>query len=429
MAAPRLLLLLPSTTYRAEAYVEAARRLQVDLTVGSDHRSTLSPLQPDALLALDLADPGRLVAQAAAFHGAHPLSAVVGVDDDTTVAAARISAALGLRHPSVEACLAARDKHLQRQRLRAALCAVPPFALHALDGDLGAIARTSPYPCVLKPLRLSMSRGVMRANDAPEFVERAERLRRILAAPDAAAARAGQAATFLVEEYVDGPEFALEGLLQHGELTVLALFDKPEALEGPFFEETIYVTPSRLPAAEQARLVTCVAQAAAALELRDGPVHAEVRLNAAGPWLIELAARPIGGRCSAVLRFGASADTSLEELLLRHALGERLGPADLVRESAAAAVLMIPTPAAGTLAAVGGIAEARRVPWVDDVVITAHPGQALVPLPEGSRYLGFIYARAPDAATAAAALRQAHARLDLRIDQADPRSGDRLGAG
>lgn len=415
MSDRRLLLLLPSATYRAAAFVDAARGLDAALTVGSDHRSTLAPLQPESLLALDLDDPERLVAQAAASHAARPFAAVVGVDDDTTVAAARISGALGLPHPSLDACLAARDKHLQRQLLQAAGCPVPRFVLHPVDADLRAVARATPYPCVLKPTRLSMSRGVMRADDATEFLERAERLRRILAAPDAADPGGRPATHFLVERYVPGWEFALEGLLQGGELTVLALFDKPDPLEGPFFEETVYVTPSRLPGAEQGRIAACVARAAEALGLREGPVHAEVRLNADGPWLIELAARPIGGRCSAVLRFGPGGERSLEELLLRHALGERIGPADAVREATAAAVLMLPTPAAGTLAAVDGVAEARQVPWVDDVVITAHPGQVLVPLPEGSRYLGFIYARADGPVAAEAAVRTAHAELRIAL--------------
>jgi biotin carboxylase len=413
MAIPRLLLLLPSTTYRAGAFVAAAGRLGVALTVGSDHRSTLASLQPDALLTLDFSDPDRLVDQVSTFHRSHPLAAVVGVDDDSAVAAARIACTLRLRHASLEACLAARDKHLQRQRLREAGCPVPGSTLHPLDADLAALARAVRYPCVIKPLRLSMSRGVMRADDAPAFVACVQRLRSILREPDAAARSGERAGLFLVEDYVSGPEFAVEALLPGGALTVLALFDKPDPLEGPFFEETIYVTPSRLPEAEQARIATCVARAAAAIGLAEGPVHAEVRLNAEGPWLIELAARPIGGRCSGALRFGPAADLSLEELVLRHALGMPLTAAALRRERAASAVLMIPTPRAGTLERVDGVDEARRVPGVEDVVVTAHPGQLLVPLPEGSRYLGFIFARGERPAEAEAAVRRAHAVLRI----------------
>jgi hypothetical protein len=205
---------------------------------------------------------------------------------------------------------------------------------------------------------------------------------------------------------------ALEGLLVDGQLQVLALFDKPDPLDGPFFEETIYVTPSRHPEAEQAALIGCARQGAAALGLREGPVHAELRFNEQGAWLIELAARPIGGRCSAVLRFG-DGSISLEEIVVRHALGMPLP--SLERERSAAAVMMIPVPGAGVLEDCSGVDDAKRVPGVDDVVITAHRGETLVPWPEGSRYPGFIFARGATPALAERAVREAHRRLRFVI--------------
>jgi biotin carboxylase len=220
-----------------------------------------------------------------------------------------------------------------------------------------------------------------------------------------------------VEEFIPGYEVALEGLLVDGQLHVLALFDKPDPLDGPFFEETIYVTPSRHPEAEQAALIECVRQAAAALELREGPIHAELRFNKQGAWLIELAARPIGGRCSAVLRFG-DGSISLEEIVLRHALGMPLP--SLERERSAAAVMMIPVPGAGVLEDFSGVDDAKRVPGVDDVVITAHRGETLVPWPEGSRYPGFIFARGATPAQAERTVREAHCRLRFVVRPASP---------
>src|SRR6266516_4651198 len=353
---PRLLLLLPTTTYRTTAFVEAARRIGAELTVASERPSTLEAANPAGLLTLDF------------------------------------------QHPERAADQAARDKHRQRQLLAEHGVPVPRFTRHLLDEDPQEIARSVVYPCVLKPLRLSASRGVIRADDPASFVAAHARLKAILGSCDAA---------FLVEDFVPGYEVALEGLLVNRRLHVLALFDKPDPLDGPFFEETIYVTPSSAPAGLQKSIAQCAERAARALGLTEGPVHAELRYNDRGPWLIELAARPIGGRCSAVLRFGDG--VSLEELILRHALGMPIP--SLQREAAAAGVMMIPIPGAGVLREVRGIAEAKEVPLIEDVQITAHPGERLVPFPEGSRYPGFIFARGETPSAVEAALRAAHRNL------------------
>ncbi len=379
--------------------------------MGTDHRATLAAAQPEHLLALDFDDPARAAGQARAFASRTPVDAVFGVDDDTAVLAAELAAALELPHNPVEATFAARDKHRQRVLLAGAGLPVPAFALHRFDDDLPAHAAAAPYPCVLKPTRLAGSRGVIRADGPGEFLAATARIRNILQGPRADQPCRPAADVFLVERYVPGVEVALEGLLEDGALRVLALFDKPDPLEGPFFEETIYVTPSRLAPQRQGDVAAIVERAALALGLRRGPVHAELRVNEEGTWLIELAARPIGGRSGAVLRFGGDGAASLEELLLRRALG--LPVASYDREPGAAAVMMIPTPGAGTLRTVEGIAAARDVPLVEDVVITAHPGQVLVPIPEGSRYLGFIFARGGSPVEAERAVRAAHARLTV----------------
>ena len=405
---PRLLLLLPTATYRTAAFVEAARRLGVELTVASERPSTFQDANPGGLVTLDLSDPDRAAAQARAFGREHPLQGVVGVDDDTAVVAAAIADRLGLRGNAVVAARAARDKHEQRTLLAAGVS----------------------YPCVLKPLRLAASRGVIRADTPEAFVAAFERVRRILERAgcemrDASvstdlASRIPHPASrsILVEEFVPGPEVALEGLLVAGQLQVLALFDKPDPLDGPYFEETIYVTPSRLPADAQRAVAACAERAAAALGLREGPVHAELRVNSRGPWLIELAARPIGGRCSGALRFeirergkGKGEMLSLEEIVIRHALGMELPV--LERERQASGVMMIPVPGAGVLREVRGVDAARAVPLVEEVAIVAHPGQVLVPWPEGARYPGFIFARGASPEAVETALRAAHRELQF----------------
>ena len=406
----RLLLLLPTTTYRTQAFVDAATRLGVDLICASERPSTLEERAPGNLMTLDFAEPVRAAETVARLAGRRPIDAVVAVDDLTTVVAAAIGARLGLRSNPVAAASAARNKHEMRQRLHAAGVPAPRFRRIALSEDPVRAAREVDYPCVLKPLALSASRGVIRADDPDAFVAAVRRITAILGRDDVGV-NGDLAAALLVEEFVPGREVALEGLLTAGGLQTLALFDKPDPLDGPFFEETIYVTPSRLPAGAQARIAEVTLRACAALGLTEGPIHAELRVNDAGPWVIEVAARSIGGLCSRTLRFGTG--MTLEELILRHGLGWKIDSFD--RERRAAGVMMIPIPRAGRLDAVRGRDAAAAVPCVEEVVITAHVGQELVPLPEGWQYLGFIFSRAETPAAAERALRDAHARLAFDI--------------
>ena len=407
----RVLLLLPTTTYRTQAFVDAAGALGVDLVCASERPSTFEAHAPDNLITLDFADPAGAAETIAHFAGRLPISAVIPVDDLTTVVAATIATRLGLKTNPVAAAAAARNKHEMRRRLSGAGVPVPRFSLVALVDDPEAAARRAEYPCVLKPLALSASRGVIRADDARAFVAAFHRIAAILRRDDVSGA--GEAATaLLVEEFIPGREVALEGLLMAGGLQTLALFDKPDPLDGPFFEETIYVTPSRLPADLQERISRVTLRACAALGLTEGPVHAELRVNERGPWVIEVAARSIGGLCSRALRFGTG--MTLEELILRHALGWKIESLD--RERRPAGVMMIPIPRAGRLVAVQGKDAAEAVPGVEEVAITAHVGQELVPLPEGWQYLGFIFARAETPEAVERALREAHARLAFDIE-------------
>src|SRR5262245_14321407 len=414
-ASQRLLLLIPTTTYRTEDFMAAARRVGVDLVVASDKPNVMAGEFPESLLTLPFSDPIAAAAAVREFSARRPLDAVVGVDDTTAVAAAAIAGALGLRANPLCAVSATRDKLAMRAALATAGLPSPPFTSFAVGDDPRVAARRVRFPCVLKPLVLSASRGVIRADDEAEFVAAFERIAAILATPEVQALGEG-ARRILVEGFVPGAEVALEGLLTEGRLETLALFDKPDPLDGPFFEETIYVTPSRLSAAAQSAAREATAATARALGLRDGPVHAELRLDRDGAgrdraWMIEIAARSIGGLCSRTLSFGTG--MSLEEIILRHALDLPIG--SLVRERSAAGVMMIPIPRAGVLEDVRGLDEARAVPGIVDVVIAMHKGQAVVPLPEGSQYLGFIFARADAPAAAEAALREAHRRLTFVI--------------
>jgi biotin carboxylase len=406
-----LLLLLPTTTYRTEAFVEAAAKLGVELVCASERPSTFEALAPDSLVTLDFGDPDASAETIARLAARRPIDAVVPVDDLTTVVAAAIGQRLGLKANSLPAVAMARDKHAMRRCLAAAGVPVPRFRLVRLADDPAALGADVEYPCVLKPLALSASRGVIRANDPREFVAAFRRIAAILESVEAPLPDEARRA-LLVEEFIPGREVALEGLLIGGTLHGLALFDKPDPLDGPFFEETIYVTPSRLAQAVQAEIAAATRDACSALGLTEGPIHAELRLNERGPFVLEIAARSIGGLCSRTLTFGTG--LSLEELILCHALGRPLE--SLERERRAAGVMMIPIPRAGRLASVRGADEAAAVDGVEDVAITMHPGQQVVPLPEGWQYLGFIFARAETPDAVEHALRRAHALLRFDIE-------------
>src|SRR5512138_3296756 len=417
---PELLLLVPTTSYRLDDFRAAAKRLGVPLVVGSDlcHKVEEMFLEREDQVSLDYRHPERAAEQIAEVARARPIRGIVPASDATAVIAALALEQLDLPHNPPEAARRAANKHAQRETLRAAGLPVPPFRLFDAGGDPGAAAREVAYPCVLKPLVFSASRGVIRADDPESFVAAWRRISKLLHATRAERRpREGEAATgILVEGFVPGAEVAVEGLLRGGALEVLAIFDKPDPLDGPFFEETIYVTPSRHPAALQASVADVTARACRALGLAEGPVHAELRLSPAGPVVLEVAARSIGGLCARTLRFGAG--VTLEEVLVAHAVGIPMD--QLRREVRAAGVMMIPIPCAGILRGVGGVEEARAIPGVLDVVITAPVGRELEPLPEGDSYLGFLFARGERPEEVEAALRAAHARLRIDVRQPLP---------
>jgi biotin carboxylase len=404
----RLLLFAATTGYQIRVFAEAAGRLNVDLTLATDRCHVLEDPWGDRAIPVRFGDAA---ASLDALRGRH-FDAVAAVGDAPAVLAADVADALGIPFHPPAAARACHDKYLARQLFNAAGLPVPQFFRVALADGPDAAAQRAPYPCVLKPLGLSGSRGVIRANDVDEFGTAFARIKRLLA-------REPGSQYLQVEAYIPGREFAVEGIVTHGAARVLAIFDKPEPLEGPFFEETIYVTPSRETAAAQECMREAVGRAVRALGLYHGPFHAELRFNESGVWMLEVAARPIGGLCSKALRFGDG--MPLEELVLRHAIGEDIAALRLA--DAASGVMMIPIPRGGVYEDAAGVDHARAVEGVDDVMITAKAGQMLVPLPEGASYLGFIFARGGDPAEVERDLRQAHAQLSFRIATALPTFG------
>ena len=417
MKTPRILLLATTTGYQTRAFGDAASKLGATLVFATDRCHMLDDPWQDGAVAIRFHDEQGSVGAILEAGRSQPFDGIIAVGDRPTVIAAQVAERLGLpAHPS-EAVAIARDKQRTRERLRDAGLPVPWFVPALLAADAARLASHVTFPCVVKPVALSASRGVMRADDAESLDAALARLRRLMDLPDIRAERNPAHERVLIEGFIPGREFAIEGLMDRGRLEVLALFDKPDPLDGPFFEETIYVTPPALPDPEQRRITKAVRSAAGAIGLRHGPIHAECRVNGQGVYVLEVAARPIGGLCARALRFETAADNghaSLEELLLQHALGQPVG--GWSREACASGVMMIPIPRRGIYRSTAGLDAARAVEGIEDVVMTAKPDQVLVPLPEGSSYLGFIFARGRSARLVETALRAAHGRLRIAIE-------------
>jgi biotin carboxylase len=413
----RLLLLSTTTGYQLRSFGEAADALGVDLVFATDRCHTLDDPWRDGAIAVRFHEEDAAVDAIAAAAAERPLNGIIAVGDRPVVLAARAAAALGLPGTPPDAAAASANKRISRERLGRAGLRIPAILPLTTGADIASVAGSVRYPVVIKPVALSGSRGVIRADSAGELIAAFRRVSALLARPEIRAQRSGLDDQLLIESFIPGHEYAIEGVLTRGRFTPFAIFDKPDPLDGPFFEERIYVTPPPLLEGARQAILDTVQQAAAALGLVHGPIHAECRVNAEGVYLLEIAARPIGGLCSRVLRFQDSgARRSLEHVLLVHACGGDVSR--FSREPAAAAVMMIPIPARGTFRTVDGEDEARAVPFVEDLRITAKRDQLLEPLPEAGSYLGFIFAHAPEAAQAEAAVRDAHARLRFTITPA-----------
>ena len=404
-ARPLLLLISQPNSYRIAPYIKAATRLGMDVLIASRGEHSLIT-EVNAGLHVDLSNPAGALQRILKQASASPFAGILGSDDSTVELAAHAAHELGLPHNPPEAARASRRKDLARAHLALAGCPVPLHCLVNLEQPLDSQSQGLPWPCVVKPLNLSASRGVIRADNEAQFIAACERVRPIIAEADDEFERSH----VLVEQYIDGLEVAFEGYLQNGELKTLALFDKPDPLTGPYFEETIYVTPSQLDEALQAKITRRVQQACTAYGLSTGPVHAELRLDTNDAWILEVASRTIGGDCGRTLDNGTG--FNIEELAISLATGN---PCNTHSATESRGVMMIPIKQAGLLRRVEGLEAARRTPGVDSVDIIISDGHELVPLPEGNQYPGYIFARGATPAEVIHALKSAHAQLNFVI--------------
>ena len=411
-----MLLFTAKLGYQTRSFEEAARKLGVQLVYVTDRCHQLEDPWGDRAIAVHFETPEIAAFTVMETLRGQEISGVLALGDRPAAAAAYAARGMGIRynHPAaVEAC---RSKLRMKEVFREAGLNVPWFRNLPIDPVPEPVLLGISYPCVLKPLSLSASQGVVRANSRDEFVAAAARVRDLLKSPEILATREPNLGHMLVEGYIPGREVAVEALLTEGTLRVLAIFDKPDPLEGPYFEETIYVTPSRLPESTQHAIEKCAKDAVRSLGLSHGPIHAEFRINDAGIWPLEVAPRPIGGLCARSLRFsfdGENEPIALEELLVRHAL--ELPGWNSPRERISSGVMMIPVPRSGVLEGVSGEEPARSVPGITELTITARLHDAIAAWPEGASYLGFLFARGNTPKQVEQALREAHQKLSFKI--------------
>lgn len=408
----RLLLIIPTTTYRTVAFMTAAERLNIEIIVASEQPQILSNLVPDTTIKIDLHQIDKSIETVKRFYRKTPFQAVLGVDDKTVLLASHINRSLFLPDNPVKAVESTLNKYKMRRQIKTGGLPSPQFNLYSTTDNPLLISEKTQYPCVLKPIFLSGSRGVIRADNKIQFTDAFQKITDLLLDPNVFENELQLATKILVEDYIPGNEIAIEGIVLDGELKLLALFDKPDPLEGPFFIETIYVTPSRLNLDLQRKIFQTTKKAVKILGLQYGPIHAELRINESGIWFIEIAARSIGGYCSNVLKFNDQ--MTLEELILKSALGDDIK--ELKRENKAAGVMMIPIPKTGLLKSIGNLEKAKSVIGITDIIISIPLNQEVIAPPMGSLYLGFIFANASSPRQAERAIRNAYKILKINIE-------------
>ena len=397
----RLLIISRRDSYRTAAFTDAAARLNIDLVLAAD--GLVNIVRPASRgIVIDFSEPGLSLCKLRREFACEPPCAVIGTDDQTIEFAALVAEHFKIPGNAPRAISTSRRKDLARACFAAANLLVPRFQTIELDCPVASQRNGIRYPSVVKPTSLSASRGVIRVDNDAELDAALRRVSRILESEG----RSGTDAIVLVEDFIPGIEVAIEAIVDAGRLHTLAIFDKPDPLDGPYFEETYYITPSRLSANAQSILNAELQLACGALGLIFGPIHAECRINDDGIWWLEIASRTIGGDCARI--FPLAIGIGLEEVVLRHAIGDDLS--DLL-PAPGAGILMLPVPSAGVLRRIEGLSSALKVPYIEDITIDVREGQVLTPWPEGCSYPGFVFAKAPNPALAEQALRDAHGCL------------------
>jgi hypothetical protein len=398
---PRLLLIAPEASYHTASFQAAGKRLGIEVILASEGHFPIVSSQSVGLR-VDFSRLSRSLRIIEATYRKTPFDGVIGTDDASLELAAIVAAAFGLPANSPLSAKVSRRKDNSRVAQREAGLVTPWFTVVTSNQQGGYVVPAEVnYPCVAKPVTLSASRGVIRVDNEQQLVAALSRIFGIIESSGPEHPR-----VVLIESYIPGSEYVVEGLLSGGNWQTIIIFGKPNPLEGPFFEETIYIAPPDLEIGVKRNMIEVVRRACAVYGLEHGPIHAECRVNEAGVWLIELTPRTIGGKCSRLFELGTS--VALEDIVILNSLGRQVSispPTEFI------GVMMIPVPGPGIVRRIEGINAASSVEHIEAIEIDVKPGQQLVPWPEGSSYPGFIFARGSRSQLVLNALNKAHKTL------------------
>lgn len=394
----RLLLISHHNSYRIASYIKAAKNLSLDVTIASQGKHSLVTEVADGLH-VNFDDTESALKEIIKENNKKPFAGILGSDDQTVELAAQAAKVLHLPHNPPEAAQYSHRKDLARAKLTLADRNVPFHCLLNLTKPIKNQIIDLPLPCVVKPLNMSASRGVIRVDNTEQLKVACERLRPILAdSPNIF-----EQTHILIEAYIDGIEIAYEGYLQNKKLNTITIFDKPDQLTGPYFAETIYVTPSSLDNDLQLAIKMEIEKSCKAYGLVTGSIHAECRIDKNNKvWILEIASRTIGGDCARILD---NNNYSLEEMAILLSIGKNI---TIKKSKKARAVMMIPIKQKGLLKRVEGLSLANKVKHIDSIDIIINQGHELIPLPEGNQYLGYIFSSADTSEKATEAIRMAY---------------------
>ena len=374
----KLLLVIPENSYKSNDFVVAAEKLGIDFLIITDSEQVSSKFSDTVIINKFDAELNKNN-----LKKLKDVTHVLPVDHSALKFSGYLVDLLEVKGNKLESINLSMNKYESRKIFNSLLdIKVNNEIIKNIDDVNTFINKNG--TSVLKPIYGTASKSVLKINNVEKNKEQIEKLMQDCFDQD-----------LVIEEYIDGKEYALEGTIINSELKKIVIFDKPVEYKHPYFEESIYITPSELSSEAEKRVVSIVDKACKKIGLEDGPVHVEFKINENQIFIIEINPRMIGGLCSRCLSFGLF-KVSLEEIILHAFMNNELKNIELLNNYVG--VLMIPTPKSGKFISINK-EELEKIPNISNVEITVPEGSDLLEPPYGDKYLGFAFSQGIDKKT------------------------------